>query len=279
MAITIDWGTRVINVPQADMTLIQASPEIRELDLDWFRLQLKDLEDSEEGMCFPDTHIHNTEVDIAGFTLARVITITNGYTVTFEDGTYSVNMVGANSNVMDVINKNQVSTRSWNSAGLINVGLDPEGVADAVWDESLTGATHNVPTSAGRRLRQLGDVVSGLVDDATPSYTTFITDLTETRDDFYVDQLVRFNTDNLDGLVRPIAAYDGTSKAITVSEPMPELPDNGMGFDLIATHVHPVEEITSAIWDADTADYITAGTFGEKVGKKLLTLAKFIGLK
>ena len=31
-------------------------------------------------------------------------------------------------------------------------------VADAVWDEILTGATHNVPTSAGRRLRQVADV-------------------------------------------------------------------------------------------------------------------------
>ena len=29
-------------------------------------------------------------------------------------------------------------------------------VADAVWDEALTGATHNIPTSAGRRVRELG---------------------------------------------------------------------------------------------------------------------------
>ena len=31
-------------------------------------------------------------------------------------------------------------------------------IADAVWDEILTGATHNIPTSAGRRLRQVVDV-------------------------------------------------------------------------------------------------------------------------
>jgi hypothetical protein len=138
MAITIDWGTRVINVPKADTTLVQASPEVRELDLEWFRLQLKDLEDSEDGMPFPDTHIHNTEVTIAGVTLARVIEIINGYTITFEDGAYSVNLIGANTNVMDVINKNQVASRSWNSAGLINVtGLDAGSIADAVWDEAV----------------------------------------------------------------------------------------------------------------------------------------------
>lgn len=122
MAITIDWGARIIYVPKADMTLIQSSPvEIRELDLEAFRLVLKDLEDSVEGMCYPDTHSHNTEVELAGITYARMITIINGYTVTFEDGQYCVNAVGANCNLMDVTNHNQVSIRANNSAGLIAV--------------------------------------------------------------------------------------------------------------------------------------------------------------
>lgn len=121
MAISIDWGNRVIYVPKADLTLIQETPtEIRELNLNTFRLALKDLEDSEEGMCFPDTHRHNTEVSVAGMTLARVIEIINGYTVTFEDGQYAVNLPGANSNVGDVVNVNQVSVRTFNSAGLIS---------------------------------------------------------------------------------------------------------------------------------------------------------------
>lgn len=120
MAISINWGTKVIYVPKDFMTLIQEIPtEIRELNLNTFRLALKDLEDSEEGMCFPDTHRHNTEISIAGMTLARVIEIINGYTVTFEDGQYAVNLPGANSNVGDVVNVNQVSVRTFNSAGLI----------------------------------------------------------------------------------------------------------------------------------------------------------------
>ncbi|MCK5017710.1 MAG: hypothetical protein KAS32_11665 [Candidatus Peribacteraceae bacterium] len=119
MAITINWGTKVITVPKADMTLVQSTPvEIYELDLDAFRLVLKDIEDSEEGMVFPDIHNHNTEVTIGSITLARVVEILNGYTITFEDGQYAVDLVGANSNVMDVINANQVSVRANNSAGL-----------------------------------------------------------------------------------------------------------------------------------------------------------------
>jgi hypothetical protein len=121
MAVSIDWGSRVIFVPKADLTLIQATPtEIREMNLDWFRFQLKGLEDDPEGMPFPDTHRHNTEATVAGLTLARVIEIINDYTVTFEDGQYAVNLVGANSNVGDVVNVNQVSVRSFNSAGLIS---------------------------------------------------------------------------------------------------------------------------------------------------------------
>jgi len=118
--ITIDWGTRVIFVPKIDTTLIQATPvEIRSLDLNAFRLTLKALENSEEGMSFPKTHNHNTEVLLGGITYARTIEIINGYTVTFEDGQYAVNLIGANSNVGDVVNLNQVSIRSYNSAGLI----------------------------------------------------------------------------------------------------------------------------------------------------------------
>jgi len=87
MAVSINWDTKVIFVPKADLTLIQLLPtEIRELNIDWFRLQLKDLEDSEEGMVFLDTHVHYAPVDVGGVTLAMVIEIINGYTVTFEDG-------------------------------------------------------------------------------------------------------------------------------------------------------------------------------------------------
>jgi hypothetical protein len=120
MAITIDWATYVINVPRADLTLLQASPELRELDIDWFRLQLKDLEDDEAGIWAPDTHEHNTEVELAGYTYARTIRILSPYTVEFEDGQYIVNCVGANHNVSDVKVANQVSIIVNNAAGLIN---------------------------------------------------------------------------------------------------------------------------------------------------------------
>ena len=142
MAISVNWGTRVITIPQADLADLGGG--VYELDVDWFRLQLKDQEDSEEGITFPDTHRHNTEVTLAGATYARTVEVINGYTVTFEDGQYAVNAVGANHNLMDVMNVNQVSLRTANSAGLIVVvqgsGVtqqDKADIADLVWTELL----------------------------------------------------------------------------------------------------------------------------------------------
>jgi len=124
VAISINWGTKVISIPRNDMTLIQSVPtEIRQLNLDTFRLTLRNLEDSEDGMAFERTHKHNTSVTVGGVTLARVIEMINGYSITFEDGQYAVNLVGANSNVGDVVNVNQVSVRSANSAGLQDLSV------------------------------------------------------------------------------------------------------------------------------------------------------------
>ena len=123
MAISIDWGTKVISVPQSYLTLISGT--FYELDSDVFRLDLKDLEDDEEGIPFPDTHQHNTEVTISGVTYVRTIEIINGYSITFEDGQYTVSIIGSNNNYHDVaggvLNQNQVQVIPNNSAGYISV--------------------------------------------------------------------------------------------------------------------------------------------------------------
>jgi hypothetical protein len=119
MSISIDWATKVISVPRSDLNLVQSSPSyVYNLSLNWLRIQLKDQEDNYDGILYPVTHIHNTEATLSGLTYARMLQIINGYTITFEDGQYAVNLTGANSNVADVTNVNQVSVRPQNSAGM-----------------------------------------------------------------------------------------------------------------------------------------------------------------
>jgi hypothetical protein len=164
MAITIDYTTRIISVPKVDMTLVQSTPfEIYELDVNDFRLALKDIEDNVGGIPFVDTHNHNTIVTVGGVTLARVVEIINGYTVTFEDDSYAVNLVGANSNIADVVNLNLVSVRSANSAGLIQ---------SMIWDEPIAlhltaGTTGKALSDAGAAGNPWSATVSGNTDAGT----------------------------------------------------------------------------------------------------------------
>jgi hypothetical protein len=160
MAISINFATGVISVPQADLTSLGGG--LYELDVDEFRLALRALEDDEAGIVFPITHTHNTSVDLSGVTYARTVEILSPYTVDFEDGTYTVKCVGANHNLGDVKVVDNVSLLIGNSAGLIQVtsgsGVLPGDITDiasAVWDTTL--ADHTDAGSTGEAL----DNVSG----------------------------------------------------------------------------------------------------------------------
>lgn len=181
MAISITWGTKVINIPKADLTLVTGT--LYSLDTDVFRLALKSLEDDEEGMPFPNTHNHNTEVTIAGVTFARTLEIVNGYSITFEDGQYTVRLEGSNNNFFDVensiLNQNQVQIIAGNSAGLI-VGSG-SGLSTQEHDHLLALDTTNLDALISSRLAAVSyvapdnqgiidieakvDIVDALVDD------------------------------------------------------------------------------------------------------------------
>lgn len=178
MAITVDWPSKVITIPQGDLTLIGGT--LYELDTNAFRLALKDLEDDPaEGMVWPDTHRHNAEVTVAGTTFARVIEIINGYMVEFEDGAYTVRLAGSNNNIFDVENgvlvQNTVQVIAQNSAGLIVVSSG--GVTPAqVWGLELeTGFT------AEELMRLLSAVMLGKAAGGGTATRTF-RDVNDTKD-------------------------------------------------------------------------------------------------
>lgn len=177
MAISIDWPSGVISVPLADLTLVGPGA-VYEHDLDAFRLSLKDLEDSEEGMPWPRTHNHNTVVTLGGVVYARTIEIINGYTVTYEDGAYAVRLVGANSNVEDVAVVNSVSIRSANSAGLVVVtaGVAADVIAEAVWQrvralDTGSPGTYSA-TNEWASVLAPGDVADAVWDELRVDHTT-----------------------------------------------------------------------------------------------------------
>jgi hypothetical protein len=123
---TINHATKVISIPKTDTTFVETNAvtgyEVRSFDEYAFMRNLADYFDSEAGASLPNAFTHNTSVVISGVTYARGLLILAPYTITFENGTYQVKLVGGmNNNILDVLNPNSVSVIPANSAGLQQV--------------------------------------------------------------------------------------------------------------------------------------------------------------
>lgn len=181
MTISVNWADKIINVPRNDMTLVQSSPtEIREMDLNILHIVLRDLEDNVDGVSFDVTHNHFTPINVGGLTLARVVELINDYTITFEDGQYAVNLIGANSNVGDRVNVNQVSVRSFNSAGLVtSAAIEFGEYGGAVTIDPIKGEVGSA-YPIGTLRRPSGNVTDAMVIAKARGFNTlvFLRDIT-----------------------------------------------------------------------------------------------------
>lgn len=131
-----------------------------------------------------------------------------------------------------------------------------EAIADAVWDEVLTGATHNIASSAGRRLRQIagfairedtaqGGAACSITLDAGASAT----------DGIYVGHICVLTEGTGAGQARTIVDYDGSSKIACVSNGWETQPDATTGFQLLASY--HIEHISHGKAQAAGSGYIT----------------------
>ena len=136
-------------------------------------------------------------------------------------------------------------------------------VTDFVWDVALNSV--NVPGSTGQALRQLKEgIVSGEASvTGTPTNTTFQCTLPSGVNDFYNDMIIKFTSGSLEGQSRIIADYvGGSTKSVTVDEPLTSIPAVGDDFIVLSAHSHPVSQIAEAVWSEPQSGYTTVGTFG-----------------
>ena len=103
MALSIAYDTKLISVPQADLTFVSGT--LYTLDSDQFRKDVTDILAAENHIWMPDAFSHNTEVTVAGVTYARTLEFINGYSIQFENtgSAYTVRIEGSNNNIFDVV--------------------------------------------------------------------------------------------------------------------------------------------------------------------------------
>jgi hypothetical protein len=143
--------------------------------------------------------------------------------------------------------------------------LTPEAVANAVWDEVLTGATHNITSSAGRRLRVLDDeriIVDGQVQGATTNTVTLepITTLCIGQTVVVTDQ------DTGNKQVRFILSFDSDTNTATVDTQWCDIPTAGDEYQLttvrsplIARNDYPAGTIGAEINEMHLIQGLSAG--------------------
>ena len=137
----------------------------------------------------------------------------------------------------------------------IQTQVDTTGVAllatavDAVWDEALTGATHNIATSAGKRLRQAGIDVLLIREEtcqAGASASTVIIDNGASGTNNFYDHMSLILTGGTgSGQVRSIHNYVGASFTADVEPDWLTTPDETSTYTIIATGSVHVHEITA----------------------------------
>ncbi len=117
--------------------------------------------------------------------------------------------------------------------------ISPAGVG-AVWDEVLTGNTHNVSTSAGRRLRQLEQafvMAEGVIDTATNTHTFTLDAGAVATADYYIGARLQIEEGAGAGQSRIIAAYSVGKVAILDSD-FTTIPDASSRYSIVASDVH-----------------------------------------
>jgi len=79
------------------------------------------------------------------------------------------------------------------------------------------------------------------------------------------DRYIRFTDGDLQGQVRIVSGYSGSTKRLYVDEPWTSVPLNGAEFDLIPVHIHPQHQVVSGVWAEPLGSYTTSGTAGHSL--------------
>tara|TARA_R110000803_G_scaffold115793_5_gene184362 strand:- start:8417 stop:9940 length:1524 start_codon:yes stop_codon:yes gene_type:complete len=142
--------------------------------------------------------------------------------------------------------------------GLAAFWTSPATLVDLVWDEILTGATHNVNTSAGKRLRQITSTIIR-ADTAQGSGTGTNQIQLDTGasavDGTYDPSLISIIAGTGDGQSRAILQYNGATKTATLDRDWKVNPDATSEYTIVGTAGSP--HVNEGLLQAGTSSSAT----------------------
>jgi hypothetical protein len=137
-------------------------------------------------------------------------------------------------------------------------------IADQVWDEVLSGATHNIATSAGRRLREISAfAIHGGTAQAGATTSITLAAGASADDGVYNRNLLAITEGTGAGQTRQVADYNGTSKVVTVDREWRVSPDATSVYQITADNVFALVDQGNA--QAGTATTITLRAYASSV--------------
>lgn len=142
-------------------------------------------------------------------------------------------------------------------------------VADAVWDELLSG--HTVAGSAGQAITPMGN---GTAQSGTTSSIVLAAGASAVVG-AYRYCVVEIKSGTGAGQARQITAYDATSKAATVAPDWGTAPasDSVYVIRYLGVDAATVEAIADAVWDEARSGHVGAGSFGEYVPADMVRIS------
>lgn len=129
-------------------------------------------------------------------------------------------------------------------------------IAKAIWDRVLTGATHNIATSAGRRLRQLAsNVYSDGTAQAGGVNTITLAAGENATDDIYWQSYIAIVGGTGAGQGHHVIAYNGTTKVAVMDDDWVVQPDATSEYVIFGAGSH--DEIMSGLARAGSSNTLT----------------------
>lgn len=193
--------------------------------------------------------------DPVGFTFVA----TDNVSIFLPDNVHAVQ--GTTQTAGDIIgDTNDIQTRL--PAALVNSRMDSavdatgfeQGAIDNVWDEPLTGSSHNVATSSGRRLRQVEEAfvhANGTIATVTNGHTFTLDAGAVATADYYIGDRLQIVEGTGAGQSRIIVAYT-SGKVVTLDSDFTTNPDTSSLYEVVAADVHV------SVSDADLAEGFVA---------------------